>query len=156
MATLQTTYNERITNASAGEIANTVTCDVDSYICETAAGIGFGLAVQQGTAANECALGVAANTFIGITVKDPTRGPEDDDEYDQGSHVNVLYRGDIWVEVTHAVTVGGDVTAATTTGGLSSEAAGATQIAISGARWMTAAAANGLAIVRLSGELPSA
>ena len=78
-------------------------------------------------------------------------------EYPVGNGINIAIAGIFWVLVESAVTVGADVTADTTTGQLSSAAAAAGQILISGARWMTAqTTANGLAQVYLDGTIPSA
>ncbi len=156
MATTQSTYSETTADAIAGNVADTSTHDARTYICETSAGIAFGVAVQQGADANKAKVGIATGKFIGITIKDPTRAPDDSDKYDDGANMAVLYRGTIWVKAESAVTVGADVTAKTTTGALSSAAAATGQIAISGARWMTAASAGKLAQVQLSGALPSA
>ena len=153
----RTSYTNEIVRAVRGQIANTQTCDVDTYLVEDSAGVPFGIACQLGTSPQHVKLGIAANKFIGISVKDTTLDPSDDDKYDEGTHASIIYRGDIWVAAGAAVTAGQDVSAVTTTGVLSSAAAASTQIVIAGARWMTTqATAGGLAIVRLSGELPTA
>ncbi len=157
MPSLQTTYTERIKNARKGQIANSTTCTVDTREVETDDGIGFGLACGQGTADDGVVLGAStADEFAGISVKDVTRAPGDDDQYEKGVNAAILTRGDIWVEVDEAVSAGDEVTFSSTTGELSSAATSGTQFAVSGARWMTSAAANGLAVLRLSGHLPAA
>ena len=155
MATVQSTYPENISALMLGQIADTASCDIRTYIVEDS-DIGFAVAVQQGTADNQAKLGIAAGKFVGVTVKDPTLRPDAKDEYEEGGHMAVLFRGTVAVKVEEAVVVGGIVTAKTTTGALSSKAATNTQIKIDGARWMSKAAAGGLAILQLSGELPSA
>ena len=161
MAVLQTSYPDEMPVAFNGQCINVNSWDVRPYIVETAV-IPVGRACRQGTAAKQALLGIATNTFIGITIRDRTYGPESSDtsgnlQYPVGKGINLIYRGLIWVMVESAVTVGGDVTADTTTGQLSSAAAAADQILITGARWMTAqATANGLAQVYLDGTLPVA
>lgn len=153
MAFVQTTYSENQAIAFPGMPADH-DHSIDTRICETAAGIGFGVAVSQGTADKGALIGGAsAAVFVGVTVKDIT---VTDDEYAQYDNMGVMYRGTIWVTVGGDVTAGGDVTFASTTGVLSSAAAGGTQFTIAGARWMTDASSGGLAKLRLSGSLPSA
>ena len=160
MATVRAadSYTEGLKKAVNGQIADMATYDADAYVNESATAIQFGRAVQRGVSDNECKPGIAAGKFVGVSVKDPTRAPDDSDSYAQYSHVIAAYRGDIWVEVEagQAVAAGADVSADAATGALSSAAAGAGQIAIAGARWLTsvgAADTDRLAIVRLTGEL---
>ena len=157
MPASQTSFTEDHGNGIAGQVADGTTFDADSMVAMTTNGIGFGVACKihnDGTndVAGHCDLGIASNKFVGISIIDPTRDPADGDEYPKGGHATVMWRGTAWVKVSAAVAVGDDVTAATTTGALSSATAGATQIAIADARFLTAAAANGLALVRLYGR----
>lgn len=152
---IQTSYSERIADAREGMIANMSTAEIVTGEVETSGGIGFGLAVYQGTAADQIELGgvaganpFLASKFLGVTVRDRTRAP-DDDEYKQGANAAVLVRGDIWVKVEAAVTVGADVSFKETTGQFSTASGSATQAVVPRARWMTAAAAGGLAVLRL-------
>lgn len=157
MATTQTTYSETTRSALPGQVANMTNYDADTRVCETAAGIGFGVAVSQGTAANGALIGGAsAAVFAGISVRDVTLPPSNSDVYAEGDNMAVMTEGDIWVTTGGDVTVGGDVTFNSTTGVLSSAAASGTQFAISGARWMTAASSGSIAVLRMSGHLPSA
>lgn len=157
MATVQTSYSERIAAAVAGAVANMTNWDADTLVCETAAGIGFGVAVSQGAAYNGAVIGAAsAAVFRGITVRDIAIPPSNGEEYAEGDNMAVLTEGDIWVTVGGDVTVGADVTFASTTGVLSSAGTSGSQFTIAGARWMTAASNGGLAIVRLSGHVPAA
>lgn len=157
MAVVQNTYVENIRPAVAGQVANMTNWDGDTRNVETAAGIGFGLAVGQGTAAKGAVLGAAAAAgFVGISIRDITLDPRDADKYQQNSNIAVLTEGDIWVLTGGAVAVGADVTFAAATGVLSSVAADASNFAIAGARWMTATSGAALAIVRLGGALPAA
>jgi hypothetical protein len=157
MTVVQSTYTENIRPAVAGMVANMTDWDADTRNVETAAGIGFGLVVGQGTAAKGAVLSAAAATgFVGLSIRDVTLAPVAADKYPQNANIAVLTEGDMWVLTGGAVTVGGDVTFDSTTGVLSSAATSGTQFAIAGARWMTATAGAALAIVRLGGALPAA
>ena len=161
MAVVQSAYSENISAAYAGMVANERNWDADTRICETSAGIAFGVVVGLGTADNGCVVGAgAAAQFVGITVRDVTlvtQSGQTADKYQQYDNVAVLTQGDIWVTVGAAVTDGADVTFNSTTGVLSSAGTSGSQFAIAGARWMTTQAnSGGLAIVRLGGALPSA
>lgn len=154
---VQSSYSARIPAAVAGMVADMQNYKIDTRICETAAGIGFGLAVGRGSADNGAILGgAAAADFLGISVRDVTLMNNDGDEYARYSNMAVLTEGTIWVTVGGDVTDGADVTFNGTTGVLSSTAAGDGQFAITGARWMDTVSSGGLARLRLSGHLPSA
>jgi len=156
MATVQSTYSENIAAAVAGMPAD-ADYHADTRVCETAAGIGFGLAVGQGTSAKEGKLDAAADTdFVGVTIRDKTLVNDSEDLYEQYENMAVMTRGDIWVTTGASVSAGDDVTYVKSTGVLSSAAASGTQFAITGARWMTTAGSGALAILRLGGALPSA
>ncbi len=157
MATVQSTYSESQPIAQAGMPASG-DFSADTRTCETAAGIAFGVAVSQGSDDNGAVIGGAsAAVFVGVTIADksvPYNGTND--EYAQYDSMGVMTRGRIWVTVGGDVTDGGDVTFASTTGVLSSAAAGGSQFAIAGARWMTTATNGNLALLHLGGALPSA
>lgn len=152
---LQSSYSARMPVAVAGMIADMTNCDVDSRICETSAGIGFGLAVGRGSADMGCVIGAAAATdFLGISVRDVTLVGSTADKYSQYDTMAVMFRGDIWCAPGAAVVDGADVTFVASTGVLSSAGTSGSQFAISGARWMDSS--DSLSRVRLSGALPSA
>lgn len=158
MSIVQSTYVENQPIAQAGMLASS-DHSVDTRICETAAGIAYGVAVSQGSAdAGAVIGGASAAVFVGISVQDMSveNDPANSDEYPRYANMGVMTRGDIWVVTGGIVAAGGDVTFASTTGVLSSAATGGSQFAIAGARWMTSAASGALAKVRLSGSLPSA
>ena len=156
MSVVQSTYSEAMPVAQSGMPAD-ADYSADTRICESAA-IPFGVAVSQGTAYNEALIGAAsAAIFAGVAIADKTINNDGGvDGYNQYDNMGVMTRGDIWVTVGGNVTVGGDVTFVATTGVLSSAAAGGSQFAIAGARWMTAATSGNLAKLRLHGGLPSA
>ena len=128
MAILQRAYTQRIEKAYAGLIANMATCDVDSCRVEGSTNILFGVAVQQGTAGDQIMPGAADNKVRGITVRDMTLNPDQDDQYTQGDIAGVLWRGDIWAEAQSQVAAGNNVSAHSTTGRLSSIADTATGV----------------------------
>lgn len=157
MAVVQSTYSDNIAAAVDGMIADMTTSDCDTRICETVAGIAFGVAVGQGTADKGATVGGAtAAKFVGISVRDITLVNATVDKYARYQNMAVMSRGDIWVTVGGDVVAGGDVTFVASTGVLSSAGADGTHFAIAGARWMTSALSGGRAVVRLSGSLPSA
>ena len=106
MAVVQNAYSERTGTARIGQVANTQTCDVDSYLVKETAGIPYGRAVRLGADYNEVLIGVANNNFVGIAVKDITRGPEEDNGFDVNTHLGAMWRGDVWVESFDAVSAG--------------------------------------------------
>lgn len=156
-AVVQSTYATREPAALPGMVANETEYNIDTCICETVAGIGFGLAVSQGTGDKGAILGGAsAPVFRGIAVRDVTLDVSNLDKYPRYANMAVLTMGDIWVKVSGGVTPGANVTFLSTTGVLGTVAADGTHFAIAGARWMTTANDGELAILRLTGNLPSA
>lgn len=156
MSFVQTSYSENIAAAVPGMPAD-ADYSADTRICETAAGIGFGVVVGQGADDKGAVLGTA--NFVGVTIRDKTLVNSLGDKYAEKENMGVMTRGDIWVTVGGDVGAGGDVTYDATTGVLSSAAEGASQNLVVGARWMTSASSGGLAILRLSGfagSLPTA
>lgn len=155
MAVVQSTYSENISRALPGMPAD-ADYSADTRIVETEAGIGFGVAVSQGTNDNGALIGAAAAAdFVGVSIRDKTV-PDGTDSYADGANIGVMTRGDIWITTGGDVVAGDDVTFVATTGVLSSAAASGSQFAITGARWMTSAASGALALLRLGGALPSA
>ena len=131
MAILQRAYTQRIEKAYAGLVANMNTCDVDSCRVQGSTDIPFGVAVRQGTAGDQIQAGTADNAVRGITVRDMTLNPDQDDMFTLGDIAGVLWRGDIWVETQSQVAAGNNVSAHSTTGKLSSIAdAGASVLSI--------------------------
>lgn len=148
---VQNEYSENIGVAVVGAPA-APDWDADSRIVETAAGIGFGLAVGRGSGERGVVIGGAQ--FAGISMRDITQPATDadPDEYQQYNNIGVMTRGLIWVEPDVDVLAGELVHYDSTTGVLSNT--GGTLI--EGATFESNASANGLAKVRLSGHLPSA
>jgi hypothetical protein len=113
-------------------VADEAGWEVDTRQCETAAGIGFGVGVSQGTGDNGAIVGGSA--FVGITVRDitqdgapldvnsATRAPVD--TYPQYANMGVLNRGHIWVEAQSNVTAGTALFYDTTSGKFAGSASG--------------------------------
>ena len=152
MSTVQSAYKVRAAGVlRAGMIPDGTPRKVRTYRAES--DLDFGVAVHQGTAADQVeagTTGAAAGVthFIGITVRDRTRAPGSDG-YKEGDNVSVLYEGVIAVEVEAAVTVGANVSSKDADGQLSTAAGSATHSPIPRARFLTAAAADGIAIVEI-------
>lgn len=145
---VQSTYQRYLTAGQVGMLADEVNWSADTRTVETSAGIGFGLAVSQGTNDNGCILG--GSNFVGISRADPTLLRTDQvsdtvDKYLQYDNAGILTMGDIWVVAQNAVTAGEAVYYSTSTGQLGHS--GGT--VIEDARWMTTTAAGQLGVVRL-------
>lgn len=151
MAVVQSAYGENMAAGVAGMVADESNWDGDTLNCETAAGIGFGLAVGQGTASKGGVLGGALAEFRGVSIRDVTLDNDTADEYAENQNMGVLYRGDIWVSPSVAVAVTDVVHYDATTGRFAISGGSGP---IVGARWMTACDADGLAVLRLSGHVP--
>jgi len=155
-APVQTTYTQYLTAAQNGMPATTSGWDVDTKICEDTSGlgIGFGLAVSQGTLHGDrsaCLGTFSGGNFIGITRADPTLPNITSgftDKYQDGDNMAVHVRGDIWV-VAHEAVAAGDAVYFNATTGLLGNANLTTGTIVEDARWMTSAAAGSLAVVRL-------
>ena len=139
---VQPSYAAHIGKPRPGTIAGT-NSDIGTGICETVAGIGFGLAVTQGAGDNGVVLG-GATKFIGISVKDITLGAGFD-AYPQYASLGVNKKGFTWVAPAVAVVCGDPVTYVSATGRLSNTGG----VAIPGARWADSSDADGAARVEL-------
>lgn len=144
---IQTTYSENIDAARAGLVAG-CDFDVESGIVEDAAGIGFGLAVAQGTADKGITVGGTTTTFRGVSVRDVTAGAEQD-KNTQYQNIGVLVRGEIWVSPSGTVNANDAVYFTAATGRFSATSGG--NVLVKGARWMDSASADGFARIKLSG-----
>lgn len=121
---VQTTYRPQIAPAVAGMIASGTLESVKTYLSETVAGIGFGLAVSQGTQDSGVILG--GSSFIGVSVRDITLSlapvdPYSDtenplDKFGIRTNVAVANKGDIWVLAGANVAAGNALSYNTTTG----------------------------------------
>lgn len=86
---------------NAGQLADMVPSTLISRTVEDSAGISFGLPVKQGTNDNGCAAGVAANDFLGITVREAGR-----DGFAQYESARLITQGTIWLTAAGAISAG--------------------------------------------------
>ena len=160
MAVVQATYNERMPVAVAGLIADMRNWDGISRTCETAAGIGFGLACGRGDTdpATGAKLAGALGDFLGVSHRDITlEASVTPDEYAQYNEMGILTTGTIWAQVTGTPGPDDPVHYNATTGVFA--ASGGTGPVL-GARWMTNTVTNtvgslSLCKLHLSGYNPA-
>jgi len=155
---VQTTYSETIDGARAGAIADTQGhLNLISRTVETAAGIGFGLPVGQGSDDNGVVVSAAGVDYIGFTVRERSVNPDNPDEFSQYDDARIMTHGVIWVTVTDAggVSAGDPVWVTEATGALSNADVGSdggTNLA--GCRWESSAANGALAKIRVNMDVP--
>lgn len=143
---VQSTYTRYMEPAQVGMLASAINFTADTRIVETSAGIGFGLAVSQGTNDRGCILGGSA--FVGVTRADPTLPRSESltlDKYAQYDNAGILVQGDIWVQTEDAV-VADQAVYYNTSDGKFGHSGGTV---IEDAKWMTTAAAGELAVLRI-------
>jgi hypothetical protein len=146
---VQSTYNRYLTVGQVGTPASESGWDVDTRICQDdsspAVGIGYGLVVVQGSDGDRAAK-IGSGTVVGITRSNVSNSVlQFTDAYGDGQNMPVATRGDWWVISEAAVTPSEAVYYNATTGVLGHS--GGTLLP--DARWMTTAAAGGLAVIRL-------
>lgn len=142
MPSLQTTYGVNIVAGYPGMVQSMEPSDRISMIVETAAGIGFGVPVCQGTGDRQAKVAGAGLKFRGVSIASPDRIA---DLYEQYGTLPVMVKGTIWVTASVAVGVGDIVT--WTTAGAWSNTGGTT---VPNAIWDTAQATiGGIAVIRL-------
>ncbi len=149
MPAVQTTYPAEIRAAVEGMVADAGLKTVISRTIETAAGVGFGLAVVQG--ANDAGVIVPTVTgavFRGITVRDVTLPQSSGDAYQQYDETALMVTGVIWVTAQEAVSAGDPVSFEVTSGQLFTTV-DATHDAIAGALWESSAGIGVIAKIRL-------
>jgi len=144
MPTVQATYPDNIPVGYAGGISNQEPSTLISRNVETAAGIGFGLAVEQGTEDMGCVIGAGTN-FLGVTVRDQSVNPETPNEFAQNDSALIITKGVVWVAASTAVDADDPVSLAAA-GALGT---GGSEV-VAGARWDTSAAEGALARLRLA------
>lgn len=147
---VQSTYSERIAPNSPGTIQGS-DHEVETGLCETASpGIPFGRAVSQGSLSDQgVVLGGTLAALRGCSAKTVTLGAEQD-AYLPAQNVNVLHKGTIWVEPTHAVAANDDVYFTAATGAWSNQSSGNLG-PVKGARWKTSCGTGGRALLQLAG-----
>jgi hypothetical protein len=144
MPDIQGGYSAAIPAAYEGQVADPAGAVRIALTNETA-DVTFGSAMVAGTAANSAKVG-AAGHFVGLAIREPALPIENGDKYQIGDGVSLLLKGAMWVK-TLAIAAVGDPVYRTAAGALTPTAAGSTLVA--DAYFETAAAANGLARIRL-------
>lgn len=116
MAQLAGTYGFTMTPGQAGQKADLMFDQVDSYKAQTA--IPYGRGVSQGTAADQVNLAAAGGTFIGVALH--THANEQalsgGAQYDIGEMVSVGVFARAWVDAVGEVTKEADAYVITTVG----------------------------------------
>lgn len=124
-------YDARIGQAFPGMIANSRPADGVSGMCEDAGGVGFGIALFQGTKDNTFTKTPSAK-FRGITVSDPTLVKTAVsgviDTFRQGENLTAKRGGVVWVINGAAVVVKGDPVYVTPAGAYTNVSAGNTRL----------------------------
>lgn len=117
MPAIQTSINERMRKAVAGQRATMLPAAFISRSVESAAGIGFGLPVGRGTGDNQCILWTTGAKFLGITVRERSINIETGaDKFAQYEAARIMTKGDIWVTASVAVADGDPVYLVAATG----------------------------------------
>lgn len=157
---VQTTYSENIDAARAGMIADTqAQLNTVSRTVETAAGIGFGIVVDQGSEDNGV-VAVSGSTTdpVGFTVRERSVNPETPNKFAQYDTARIMNKGVIWATVTDAggVSAGDDVWLTLSTGALSNADAGVGDgLQLAGCRWVSSAADGALAKISVDMSVPA-
>lgn len=156
------TYADDLAIAFEGMVADLGLHDIISRTIETAAGVGFGKPVKQGTADRGCLADVSGTLdILGLTVRNVATANTDGvtlDKYPQYDGVGIMRKGVIWIKVTDAggVVAGDPVWMARATGLFSNADLGTGgSIRLAGARWESVAANNGLARMRVDFNVPN-
>lgn len=133
---------------------------IDSFANEESGGLEAGRPLVRGTAANQVLLpSGAADEFLGVSVFQQAIQNEDltgDFMFADGETVGVLTRGKIWVTVEEAVATTDDVYWRHTVngglipGGWRTDADTANAVQVTQAKWLTAAAQDGLALLSIN------
>lgn len=146
MPAVFTNYPATMRPAVAGMRATEFPAKFISRNVEPADGIGFGVAVAQGTRDESCVVAGAATTegdFLGFTVIERTTRPDNPDRFGQYESARIMTEGDLWVAVGGAVGAGDPVHVLA--GGAVGNAGG---FAIPGARFESSTTGAGIAKIR--------
>lgn len=159
MAVAFDTFNQYASIAYEGQVNDLSMADLETFVAEGAAAIPYGRALIPGTAPKSGKLpAAAAALFIGINVMRPvavagaypgTGNPVGASAIGMEA-TNITY-GRVWVKTLGGATRGQPVYALPTTGEITNAATAGNHL-LPGARFMTDAAANGMALVQLQGK----
>lgn len=147
MAT-QSTYTD-MSAAVAGAIGNMVPATLISRTVEDSAGIGFGVAVKDGSADYGCAaFGSGDTAILGITVRERDVSAVTPDKFAQYENARVMTKGCVWVTCTTGCSPGDPVYVRPSDGTFQDSSANS-GVQIAGARWDTTATAGAIALIRM-------
>lgn len=151
MPAVQTNYAATLAPGVVGAQATMLPATIISRNVEPAAGIGFGVAVAQGTTDKGIvAFGGSANKYVGITMLDrsavgTTAAP---DSFAQRTSARVMTKGDVWVNASVQVAAGDPVYLVAATGLFTNVST--SNVLVPNARFDTSTTgANELVVVRL-------
>ena len=148
----QTSYSINQNKAYAGLVYAQAPHDIVSRAVETAAGIGFGVAVARGTDADKQIDLAGSADFLGITIRSLEKEGAANTaatQWNENETAGVLRKGYIWAVCPAGCVPGNAVKYTDGTGVLDAGAAGAGETQLDGATWETTAAAGELAVIRL-------
>ena len=169
---MQTSYSTQV-QGFAGGLADTCLRDVISRINENASAILFGLGVKRGSAVSAGATGLfdesssAADDLLGVTLHDfaVNNASETDQSIPADNTGSILRKGRIFVIAETAVTDGADAyvriangvadATQTTKGGWGADDDSGTRRHVKGAKFRSAAAKGGVAVLELNGDFGS-
>ncbi|MBX9934539.1 MAG: hypothetical protein K2Y56_23990 [Methylobacterium sp.] len=144
---VQTDYTTMHAVALEGQEGDLDTAGQHNISRTAEAAVAFGKPVSQGTGDHGVVpFATAPTKFVGVTIRDQAADGTTPDTYRQYDTAGVKRRGTIWVKVGEAV-VAGDPVYLTAAGAFMKTATSNTLV--SGARYETTAALNGLALLRL-------
>lgn len=147
MARIQNSVELNPPIGRVGQVINSTPREIASY--EAKAVVGFGVPVMasaDGISAGVGQTGGNLTDFLGVTVEDRSRLAE---QYSAGDIAAVMSKGEIVVRVAEAVAIGAPVAVTIATNGWGTGTGSAAKPRIPRARWKTAAANGGLAILQL-------
>lgn len=151
---VQTTYNDTPGAAVAGARASMIDAVILSRNVETSAGIGFGVAVEQGASDKGCKV-FDGGTVLGVTVLDrsasglnPATGVRTADTFGHYESARVMTKGDIWLVCTTGCSAGDPIYVRPSNNTFQNSSANS-GVQIAG-RWETTATAGALAVARLT------
>ena len=147
----QTSYDIRQGKAYAGLIYAQAPHDIVSRAVETAAGIGFGVAVARGTDPDKQIVVAGSADFLGITIRslEQEGGEAGAIRWDVKETAGIMRVGYIWAVCPTGCVPGNAVNYTDGTGILDSGTAGVGETQLNGATWETTATAGELAVLRI-------
>ena len=147
MPPIQTTYDEKLDQGRAGQLANAELCNLISRTIEGAAGVGFGICVERGTHDKGCTV-FDGGTPLGISVRERSVDANNPNGFKQYDTIRVITKGPIFADAPVAVTAG-DPVYVLDADGTFHNAAAAGRTLYPGAVWDTTTTGAGLAVIAL-------